>query len=176
MALLARFSRLLKADLHGVLDNLEEPELLLRQALRDMESAQQQQQAVCEHLEHQIQRLDSQAGTLQRELETLCEQLDRCFVDGDDRLIRTVIKRRLIAEQQLTQVQANREGLLGNLQQEQKRLQQQSQRLDALKQQARLAVSSQGEPPVEETFTPGVITEADVDLAILRERQMRGAS
>ena len=37
MALINRLTRLVKADFHAVLDNLEEPEQLLKQAIRDME-------------------------------------------------------------------------------------------------------------------------------------------
>ena len=37
MALITRISRLFKADFHAVLDQIEEPEQLLRQAIREME-------------------------------------------------------------------------------------------------------------------------------------------
>ena len=37
MALITRVSRLLRADVHAVLDRLEEPDVLLQQAIRDME-------------------------------------------------------------------------------------------------------------------------------------------
>ena len=37
MALVTRLSRLFRADLNAVLDRLEEPEMLLRQAVREME-------------------------------------------------------------------------------------------------------------------------------------------
>ena len=38
MGIMTRFTRLCKADLHGVLDQLEDKGLLLKQSLRDMES------------------------------------------------------------------------------------------------------------------------------------------
>ena len=37
MALITRVGRLFRADLHAVLDRVEEPEVLLRQAIREME-------------------------------------------------------------------------------------------------------------------------------------------
>lgn len=40
MILISRFSQLLRADLHAVLDRLEDPEALLRQAIRDMADAE----------------------------------------------------------------------------------------------------------------------------------------
>ena len=39
MALITRVSRLFRADLHAVLDRIEEPDVLLRQAVREMEEA-----------------------------------------------------------------------------------------------------------------------------------------
>ena len=39
MALITRISRLFKADFHAVLDQIEEPEVLLRQAVREMEDS-----------------------------------------------------------------------------------------------------------------------------------------
>ena len=37
MALISRVSRLFTADVHAVLDRIEEPEVLLKQAIREME-------------------------------------------------------------------------------------------------------------------------------------------
>ena len=37
MALINRMSRLFTADVHAVLDRIEEPEALLKQAIREME-------------------------------------------------------------------------------------------------------------------------------------------
>ena len=37
MALITRVSRLFQADFHAVLDRIEEPEAILRQAVREME-------------------------------------------------------------------------------------------------------------------------------------------
>ena len=39
MALVSRLTRLFQSDFHAVLDRIEEPDALLRQAVRDMEDA-----------------------------------------------------------------------------------------------------------------------------------------
>ena len=48
MALVNRISRLFRADFHAVLDQIEEPDLLLRQAIREMQDdmAQDEQQMI----------------------------------------------------------------------------------------------------------------------------------
>jgi len=37
MNILTRISRLFKADIHGILDSLEDPEIIFKQAVRDMQ-------------------------------------------------------------------------------------------------------------------------------------------
>ena len=52
MALINRISRLFKADFHAVLDQIEEPEALLKQAIRDMEddlASTEQRVSLCQH-------------------------------------------------------------------------------------------------------------------------------
>ena len=52
MALINRISRLFKADFHAVLDQIEEPEQLLKQAIREMEDdlvETEQRIRVCTH-------------------------------------------------------------------------------------------------------------------------------
>ena len=52
MALINRVARLFKADFHAVLDQIEEPELLLKQAVREMEdelAESEQRIRVCTH-------------------------------------------------------------------------------------------------------------------------------
>ena len=52
MALINRISRLFKSDFHAVLDQIEEPEQLLKQAIRDMEdelASAEQRIALCAH-------------------------------------------------------------------------------------------------------------------------------
>ena len=45
MTLITRLGRLFRADMHAVLDGLEEPTMLLRQAVRDMEDVLAGEQA-----------------------------------------------------------------------------------------------------------------------------------
>jgi len=52
MALITRISRLFKADFHAVLDQIEEPGQLLKQAIRDMEdelATTEQRITLCAH-------------------------------------------------------------------------------------------------------------------------------
>lgn len=50
MALLTRIIRLFRADLHGIMDQIENQELLLKQHLRDMHASLLQKEAKLKHL------------------------------------------------------------------------------------------------------------------------------
>ena len=52
MALVTRLSRLFQADFHAVLDRIEEPDLQLRQAVREMQFALDQDQQRQQLLQH----------------------------------------------------------------------------------------------------------------------------
>ena len=58
MALVTRLSRLFQADFHAVLDRIEEPDLQLRQAVREMQFALDQDQQRLQLLQHEATRLD----------------------------------------------------------------------------------------------------------------------
>ena len=66
MALISRVSRLLRADLHAVLDHLEEPDVLLRQAVREMEEALAGDTARLQRLrrEHEQDRFHDECGVV----------------------------------------------------------------------------------------------------------------
>ena len=61
MALVTRISRLFQADFHAVLDRIEEPDLQLRQAVREMQYALEQDQQRLQLLQHEAEQLDKAA-------------------------------------------------------------------------------------------------------------------
>ena len=76
MGLLTRAIRLCKADLHGVMDQMENRELLLKQHLRDMQAALMQKEAklkqVCrarDQARQEYERSDQKRESLEADLE-----------------------------------------------------------------------------------------------------------
>jgi len=57
MAIMTRLLRLWKADMHGVMDQLEDKALLLKQCLREMETSLRQKQARLEQLRRNLEQL-----------------------------------------------------------------------------------------------------------------------
>ena len=86
MALLNRVSQLFKADFNAVLDHIEEPEQILKQAVRDMEdelaTSEKRIAAVAQEQEALIVR----SKEVQAAASELDDQLDLCFESGKDDL------------------------------------------------------------------------------------------
>jgi phage shock protein A len=83
MSILSRMFRLCKADLHGVMDQMEDKELLLKQYLREMESGLQEKQArqsqlnqTCRQLQRDLSLQLQEGGKLETEM-TLAIRRDR---------------------------------------------------------------------------------------------------
>lgn len=175
MALMNRFARLLRADAHAVLDRLEEPETLLRQAIREMEEALTG--AVQELKRGELDERQSQAR--QREVEAqlvrVAGELDLAFAADNTPLARSLLRRRLEHERMHQHLDQRLSALTQTLVQRRRALEEQRQRLEALRHKAALfdvdaAAASETAVAASVDF---VITDEDVELALLRERQQR---
>ncbi len=178
MALLTRISRLFRADIHAVLDRVEEPDVLLRQAIREMEEAHALDEQRFKLSNHEQARLGARKADLERSLEQIAEELDVCFTAGNDDLARTLIKRKLEGQRHIRFVTGKQESLQEKLSDLATRLEDNRTRLDSMRQKAEL-LSEDDAPavPEEQWSAPDFsIREADVEVAFLREKQRRNPS
>jgi phage shock protein A len=95
MTLIARMTRLFKADLHGILDSLEEPEEVVKQAIRDMEEDIATQERWLDELHAVLQRLAREAQELTVSMQESEQQIDLCFTAGNEPLAKNLIRKRL---------------------------------------------------------------------------------
>ena len=95
MTLITRITRLVKADLHGILDGLEEPEEVIKQAIRDMEEDIAAQERRLEELRAILQRLEREAQETTATLQEIASQVDICFAAENEPLARNLIRKRL---------------------------------------------------------------------------------
>ena len=104
MALINRVSRIFKADFHAVLDQIEEPEQLLKQAIRDMENdLAGSEQSIANSL-HQQDVMAARRDEIHTSVKDLDEQLDLCFESGKEDLSRSLIRKKLETERLLKQL------------------------------------------------------------------------
>ena len=138
MALINRISRLFKADFHAVLDQIEEPEQLLKQAIRDMEddlAKTEQRIAVCTHDQDTLSVRKSELESSIAEIDT---QLDLCFQSEKDNLARNLIRKRLEAERLLKRLSAKYVANAKYLGEQQTMLDEHQATLESLRQKAEL--------------------------------------
>jgi phage shock protein A len=173
MALVTRLSRLFQADFHAVLDRIEEPDLQLRQAVREMQFALDQDRQRLKLLQHEAEQLDSAAAGIEDRLQALDEELDICLAANEDDLARDLVRRKLAAARQQ---QANRERGAGIARQAQalaRQIDEQSQQLASMKQKLELLVSADEHPGTGDHTSTDTIRGEEIEIALLREKQRR---
>ena len=181
MALINRISRLFTADLHAVLDRIEEPQALLSQALREMEEELVKGEQRVKYLNAENEQLRGREEQIERSLDEIGEKLDLCFESGKDDLARSLIKRKLQAERLIKILAQRRAGIEKTLAEQRAGLEENRARLDGLRQKVE-ALSAEGQPQcvageaadwTEAAFPVG---EEEVEVAFLREQQLRRKS
>jgi phage shock protein A len=176
MAIVHRITRLFRADVHAVLDQLEEPDALLRQAIREMESAVAAQSAQLKAGELDRESLRRRQTEIERSTGSIREELDLCFAAGNDLLVRTCLRRRLECERLGQALQQRLSVLDQQIEQGSTALAQQRERLESMRLKAAAwdVADSTGTDRSSACASTGV-SEADIDLALLRELQARRA-
>jgi phage shock protein A len=177
-----RIARLFNADFQAVLDRIEEPAQLLRQAIRDLEEqlAEREQQSKARAQEQQtlgkrIQELDSKLGETDSEL-------DICFESGKDDLSRDLVRKKLEFQRLLQRARANESANAVHLADLRKQIDENRAALESLKQKADVfarcepARASAGYDDGQWTSRDLAISETDIEIALLRERSARRAS
>lgn len=177
MALITRFTRLFTADLHALLDRLEEPDVVLKQAIREMEDELAGREQRIRRLDLEREHVTRQLADIERSSRAIAEQLDVCFASGEEQLARPLLKRRLEMERLANRLAARRDTNAQALAAERACRDDNQRQLDTLRQHAELlleavaAPHAPGSAPIE---TP--VTDEDVDVALLREKQRRSGS
>jgi phage shock protein A len=172
MALINRMARLFTADVHAVLDRIEEPDVLLKHAVREMEEELARNEQRSRMLEHEHAALDERQRKAQELQVELDRQLDVCFDGGNEQLTRKVIRRRLETELLERHVAERRATIEKELSAQRTALDEQREQLDVMRQKAELLASPSGDNGVRD-FAVG---EAEVEVAFLREQQKRRRS
>ena len=98
MGIMSRMLRLCKADVHGVMDQLEDKGLLLKQYLREMETSLAHKEQQVGALTQRIGRLTGQIARHVEEMNKLERDLDLALGKEKDDIARMLIRRRRALE------------------------------------------------------------------------------
>jgi phage shock protein A len=184
MALINRISRLFKADFHAVLDHIEEPEQLLKQAIRDMEddlANTEQRVTLCAHDQ---EALSVRRSELEDKLSEIDEQLDLCFDSEKDDLAKNLIRKKLEAERLLKRLHAKYAANEKYLAGQRSMLDENRSTLEGLRQKAELFTQRRPAPAGGGSEFDDIawmaremsVGEDEVEVAFLREKSRRTAS
>lgn len=189
MALINRMARLFTADFNAVLDRIEEPEVLLRQAVREMEEELARAGEHITSLEREREALIARKTEVETSLSELGEKVDVCFASGNDDLARKLIRRRLEAERLARHLLSRREAAEKALEAARAGLAEGRERLEGIRQKAELLTASAQAAAAAHEHDPWGDVRGDgrrgaelgvgddeVEVAFLREKQRRARS
>jgi len=178
MALITRLSRLFQADFHAVLDRIEEPDIQLKQAIREMQIELQQNEQRLALLQHEAEHLSNLASDSKDKIAAFDEELDICFAAKKEDLARDLIKRKLEAtrqlhstEKQIATIQSSTKKLESSIEEYREQLENMNQKLELLV----TDIDSQSLHNHICAVGAGVRAE-DIEIAFLREKQKRSTS
>jgi phage shock protein A len=176
MALITRISRLFQADFHAVLDRIEEPDIQLKQAIREMQIDLQQSEQRLALLQHESEVLSTLATEANAKLGAFDEELDICFTAKKEDLARDLIKRKLEVTRQLQSSEKQNVALKSSIQNLELSIEENHEQLENMVQKLELLVSdSVSVHGHQASVSPGVRSE-EIEIEFLREKQKRAAS
>ena len=178
MALINRFSRLFRADLHAVLDRIEEPTILLKQAVREMEDDVAQDERNLKILEHELTQIPLLESELEKTLAQLQQEIGLCLDSDNENLARTVIRRKLECQQRARRLRQKAEALEQEVTALVSRLDANRNRLMAMQQKLEILEEDQTQAgnQAQVTDLDIAITDDEIEVALLKERQARAGS
>ena len=93
MGIATRFVRLVKADLHGVMDHMEDKGLMLKQCLRDMEAHIDSAEEELKHMEAVRERALDDHARVTAEIQSIEKDLTLAMDNERDDIARNLIRR-----------------------------------------------------------------------------------
>ena len=140
MAMITRLSRLFEADFHALLDRIEEPDLQLKQAVREMQFALDQDRQRLKLLQHEAEQLAKTTSVVVERLKAFDEELDICLAAKKDDLARDLVRRKLAGDRQLQALKHQSESVDSQQRQLAAEIEEQNQQLIGMKQKLELLV------------------------------------
>ena len=159
MAIANRITRLFRADVHAVLDVIEEPEAILKQAIREMQEALDLKRARLARDQKTSHALDGTRSYLKEQLSKVQEDLRLCLKEGNEELARKIVSRKLAYEKHLAAVEQRISSLAKALEQQTQEIELQQGQLESIVEKARMFV------PTAEEDSPFSVAESILSTA-----------
>ncbi len=186
MALINRIQRLLRADIHAILDTVEEPEAVLKQAIREMQEALDVKRACWDRRQRILAALAAHEQSLQCDLEKAEEDLRLSLDEAGEELARKTLARKLALKKRLKSAQARAAALTETCRQQEQEIAAQQAHLDGVIEKARgfVQITPEDSPAaVADSILgfhgatgsrPGEVPADELELEWLRLKRERG--
>ena len=179
MGIMTRFVKLCKADMHGVMDKLEDRELLLRQYIREMEES-------IGHQETELEKMAADRERTKREYEARSEEMERTEQDlavaiekNKDDIARFLIKKLKPMTRHRDELVRHLESLDSDIEGLTDRIQERRRQFEELKLRAseylRKRETNRLETELREVAAVGLLPEAiseeEVEIELIRRKE-----
>jgi phage shock protein A len=171
MRLFERFSMLVKADAHGVMDSLEERSLLLKQHLREAELALARKCARADALAEEKAQIEQEAARLRPQIEALDEDVELALAAEKDELARFAVRQLIPKRQALAALEERIEQLAERAAELAELLPGQQRELEELRSRVRVQLTAAQERGSESCLPATAIADEEVELELLRRRE-----
>ena len=182
MGILSRVIRLCKADLHGVMDQLEDKDLLLKQHLREMQTAMAGRQTRIDQLEDALRNGQRDRAMHVKQLQALEEDLDLAVVRGKDDIARMLIRKLIPMRKRVACMTHRLEEMTGQVDEERDRLGVQRlayddirQRVAAVRERARSADVMSAMGPIGVHSPQLVPSEEEIEWELMQRKEANGS-
>lgn len=172
-----RITLLLKADVHGVIESLEERSLLLKQYVREAEIGLNQKRARLEAVREDEKRLRYALVRHQDEIRSLDEDIALALAGGKDDLARFAIRRLIPRRNEVTALRAQLEQRSAEGQTLAERVAAQQAQFDSLRTHVRAELARESEAGAAAPWPcEAVVADEEVEIELMRRRHSVGGA
>lgn len=183
MSIIGRLSRLFKADIHGILDSLEDPRETLKQALREMEEEIAKGEEALKRLIQKEEEMRVSKGERENALKEYRNQMDLCFDSGNEALAKAILKKKLESEKRLYGIEKAIAQVGKAIDTTNRVLEEQREKLQAVLEKQRLFEDQVGVMENSSAVFGGesgepissLVSDEELELAYLSEQKRRAA-
>ena len=174
MRVFERMGRLVRADAHGMMDQLEERSLVLAQHLREAEGEVERKQVALEAMDEQRRALAERGQRLEARVAELDADVELALAGEDTDLARYAVRRLIPQKSALAELFARSAELEARRSRLAERLDVQREQLAELRPRVRAALVRPDPAPAYESPLE-CVTDEEVELELLRRRTASGS-
>ncbi len=166
MTIVNRMSRMIKADIHGIMDKVEEPKLMLKHALREMDELIEKEEEKQRNLASNLVQIDDHEKKLKSLFDASNKQLQMCLGENNEDLAKKIVRKKLEIERQFQLNGERRQEIIKQSQYVNERLEEWRARRNEIVSQIQLADLKSDASMVD---IEGPVSDDDVEIAYLEE-------